>query len=466
MRMRSSLTIKLLLSLVLLLPLVSAESYVCLVYFTGIGCPHCAKTDPVVLGELPFERENLVVIEYEIYRERENAKVMLAYSQAYGTPMGVPLLIFGKDHYIVGDYPILNALESELDKLSENPCPTLNGSIPFEELDPNQLPGKPKVWANGRLLEELGGAKALLHQLLFGNISGILKESEYRAVTPEPAPLSGSYVNFDNAVEIGGYLLKWRGGPNISSERESSEQNEVANQPTGVSGELTLAKIVSLAAVDAVNPCALAVLTLMLIAILTYNPKQKRNVLLAGLAFTTSVYVIYFLYGLIIIRFFQLVQALTAIRLILYKLLALVAIALGLLQLKDVFWYKPGGLLTEMPMSWRPKVKRMIAGITSPRGAFLVGAFVTIFLLPCTIGPYVIAGGILSVLELLKTIPWLLLYNAIFVLPMLAISLLVYLGIAKVEDVAGWKDRNIRKLHGIAGIIMLLLGIGMFLGLI
>ena len=45
---------------------------------------------------------------------------------------------------------------------------------------------------------------------------------------------------------------------------------------------LTIAKIISLAIVDSINPCALAVLTLMLIAILTYNPKDKRNVLLIG----------------------------------------------------------------------------------------------------------------------------------------------------------------------------------------
>lgn len=227
---------------------------------------------------------------------------------------------------------------------------------------------------------------------------------------------------------------------------------------------LTLAKISSLAAVDAVNPCAIAVLTLMLIAILTYNPKNKKNVLLAGLAFVSSVYILYMVYGLVIIRFFQLVQALTAIRLALYKLLGLVAIALGLLNVRDYVKYKPGGLGTEMPLFMRPKVKKIIGGVTSPKGAFLVGAFVTVFLLPCTIGPYVIAGGILSAMELLKTIPWLMVYNLIFVSPMLAITVIVYAGIAKVEDVSGWKENNIRYLHLIAGTIMLLLGAAMIAG--
>jgi len=140
------------------------------------------------------------------------------------------------------------------------------------------------------------------------------------------------------------------------------------------------------------------------------------------------------------------------------------AIVLGILNIKDFFRYKPGGLGTEMPMGLRPKVKKIISGITSPRGAFLVGAFVTVFLLPCTIGPYIIAGGILSALELIKTIPWLLIYNIIFVSPMVAITVIVYVGIANIENVSEWKDKNIRYLHLIAGAIILCLGIAMVFG--
>ncbi len=283
--------------------------------------------------------------------------------------------------------------------------------------------------------------------------------------------MSGSEVKFEHAVQIAGWILQWNGeglsAQNTQGNSQTTESNEnQTNGTTQEASELTLAKILGLAAVDAINPCALAVLTLMLIAILTYNPKNKRNVLLAGLAFTASVFIIYLFYGLVIIRFFQLVQLLTSIRLLLYKILGIAAILLGLLNIKDFIRYKPGGLLTEMPLSWRPKAKKLISGITSPAGAFILGAFVTIFLLPCTIGPYVIAGGILSVLELFDTIPWLILYNAIFVLPMIAITLIVYAGIAKVEDVSDWKTRNIRYIHAVAGTIMFLLGLGMVLGLI
>jgi cytochrome c biogenesis protein CcdA len=172
----------------------------------------------------------------------------------------------------------------------------------------------------------------------------------------------------------------------------------------------------------------------------------------------------YLFYGLVIIKFFQVVQALTSVRLLLYTILGFLAILLGILNIKDFIRYKPGGLGTEMPMRLRPTVNKVINGITGARGAFVIGLFVTLFLLPCTIGPYIIAGGILSAYELIATIPYLMLYNFIFILPMLAITAVVYIGIAQVEDVSQWKDNNIKYLHLIAGIIIILLGIAMVMG--
>ena len=119
-----------------------------------------------------------------------------------------------------------------------------------------------------------------------------------------------------------------------------------------------------------------------------------------------------------------------------------------------------------MPLFLRPNLIKIISGVTSPTGAFVVGLFVTLFLLPCTIGPYVIAGGILSSINLLATLPWLLLYDLIFVLPMLIIVGLIYAGISKIDDLVGWKDKNIRYLHLIAGIIILVIGVLILLGLV
>ena len=370
---------------------VKAEETVCVVYFSGQGCPHCAEIDPVVLEQLPKEYPNLVIIKYEIYQEQENAPLIYEYNQVYGSGLGIPLLIFGQDKYLIGDKSIISQAR-DLIKQGKNPCPLIDGNpVDFGQLDLSLLPGKSRIWP-----ESLGG--------------------------------------------------------------------ETGTSGKPVSGELTFTKVASLAAVDAVNPCALAVLILMLLAIITLGPKKKHNVLLAGLAFSLAVFGMYFLYGLAIIKFFQVIQALANIRLWLYKILGLAAIILGILNLKDFLHYRPGGFLTEMPMFLRPKVQSLFFKVTSPRWAFVVGALVTVFLLPCTIGPYVICGGILCSLSFFQTIPWLLIYNFIFILPMLVITAVCYFGLATVENVADWKEKNIRYFHLVAGLIILGLGVAMVLG--
>ncbi len=440
------------------------EDTVCAVYFTGVGCSHCARTDSVILEDLPREYSNLVVIEYEIYQQRENAPLLYQYNEKYNSGLGIPLIIFNQKDYIAGDRPILNETEPIIEK-GNNECLLIDGgSVDFNNLDLTLLSGFPKIWKEEKILIKAGpgGDSQLLKNLLIkDNLSEVLKNVDFKKIEPLKIPLSGKYVGFDNGISIGNWIFQWNGEgvetPAISSEEETPLAEE--SSPEEVKLELTLAKVVSLAGVDAVNPCALAVLTLMLIAILTYNPTKRRNILLAGLAFVISVFVMYLIYGLIIIKSFQLIQALTFIRLWLYKILGFGAVILGCFKLRDFFRYKAVCKVS-------PRVDKIISKIASPRGAFLVGAFVTIFLLPCTIGPYIICGGILCPLGILNSLPWLLLYNSIFVLPMLAVVLIIYFGLRKVEDISSWQARNIRYLNLISGLVILGLGIAMILGLV
>ena len=231
--------------------------------------------------------------------------------------------------------------------------------------------------------------------------------------------------------------------------------------------EITLIRIITLALADAINPCALAVMTMVLVSILLTNENKKHNVLLGGLAFTLAVFVGYFFYGLIIVQVFKSFVAFTStIYPYLTNTLAVLAILLGIFNIKDFIKYKPGGLATEMPLKFRPKVKQVIKNITSPKGAFFIGIFVTLFLLPCTIGPYIIATGSLSALNMMKTIPYLLLYNLIFIIPMIAITFIVYAGVSTTEKVSDWKERNIKYIHLVTGLLLVSLGIAILTGLI
>lgn len=224
--------------------------------------------------------------------------------------------------------------------------------------------------------------------------------------------------------------------------------------------ELTIPAIVSLALVDAINPCAIAVLAFLIIAYMTRNPNEKNKALLAGGFFIAAVYIIYLLYGLVIVHVLGgLMEQIAGIELYIYGLFSLLAIALGIYNVKDYFWHTPGGLLREMPMSWRPKMQKLLAGIESPAGGFILGAFVTLFLLPCTIGPLLMAGTLLAKFGAIGALPWLLLYNAIFVLPMIIIVIAIYAGLTMIESVEEWKDQNIKYLHLVAGLIMTAIGL-------
>ena len=208
-------------------------------------------------------------------------------------------------------------------------------------------------------------------------------------------------------------------------------------------------------------------MTIVLITLLTQNPGKRKHVLMGGFAFTSAVFILYFLYGLIMVQFFSnLIPNTGLFSSYVFKGFGLFAVILGILNLKDYFSYQPGGIATEMPMKLRPKMKLIIKRISTTKGAFLTGIIVTLFLLPCTIGPYIIASGELSKLNFLQTIPYLLAYNLIFIIPMIIITLIIYFGLTTVDKVSGWKERNIRKLHLLEGLILTTLGILMITGLI
>lgn len=240
------------------------------------------------------------------------------------------------------------------------------------------------------------------------------------------------------------------------SEADSNEENrevEPIAQPGGLKG-LTITAVVGAAFVDSINPCAIAVLLILLSALIVTG--NKKRVVMAGLAFSASIYISYFLFGLGLFS----ALAISGLSFWFERIVGFLAILIGLANIKDYFWYGGAGFVTEIPRAWRPTLKGLLGKVTSPAGAFAMGFLVSLFELPCTGGPYLVILGLLAE-ETTRAgaIPILLLYNAVFILPLLVVILLVYLGRASVDSITDWKDKNIRRLHLVAGIIMLLLGL-------
>ncbi len=231
--------------------------------------------------------------------------------------------------------------------------------------------------------------------------------------------------------------------------------------PTEKFGGLSILTVAGAALVDSINPCAIAVLLILLSALLATG--EKKRALKAGIAFTISIYISYFLFGLGLFKIIQI----SGISYSFYKIVGVLAIIIGIFNLKD--WVKHGslGFVMEIPMSWRPTLKKLLSKVTSPIGAFLMGFIVCLFELPCTGGPYIVILGLLAQKTTqMAAIPILLFYNLVFILPLIIITYLVFRGFTTIESADRWKQKNIRKLHLIAGIVMIVLGIVIVSGLI
>ncbi len=201
---------------------------------------------------------------------------------------------------------------------------------------------------------------------------------------------------------------------------------------------LSLLVVTGAALVDAVNPCAISVL-LVLLGFLSYAFQDRKRLIRSAIAFVTSIYIAYFLFG---IGLFSALQV-SGLSYWFYRAVGILAILLGLLNLKDFLWYGSLGFVMEVPRSWRPKLDDILTSVMSPSGVFLTGFAVCLFELPCAGGPYLFILGLLAESETQAlAIPILLYYNLIFITPLILITTLAYLGFSSLGRMTQWKQKN------------------------
>ena len=200
-----------LLMFVLLGSIASAEPF-CVAYMSGIGCPHCANADPYVLGEYLEMYPNLVVIDYEVFQERQNSQMVSLYNSRYESGLGVPVLVISQNESLAGDTPIINGLPSLVNGSSENYCPLPDSTVPFGNLDINSLPALPKLWHNGRVLYKTGNGyvnSSIKDLLLTDDISGTLAGLDYAEGGPVSIATAAGQVNFSDSAIFGNWVFAW-----------------------------------------------------------------------------------------------------------------------------------------------------------------------------------------------------------------------------------------------------------------
>jgi len=101
----------------------------------------------------------------------------------------------------------------------------------------------------------------------------------------------------------------------------------------------------------------------------------------------------------------------------------------------------------------------MLSKVSTEIWAFLLGFAVCLFKFPCTGSPYIFALSLLAEKTTeLVAIPLLLLYNLFFISPLMLLACMILIGHTTIRKASEWKSRNIRTLHLVTGVFMIVLG--------
>jgi cytochrome c biogenesis protein CcdA/glutaredoxin len=238
---------------------------------------------------------------------------------------------------------------------------------------------------------------------------------------------------------------------NISAKGIITEDSFSPIEERDPTSNLTLVVLLGAALADSVNPCTIAVMTMLLGVILTTDGKKK--VFAAALTFIGVIFISYLLMGLGILH----TITSTELTNIFFSIVTVLALILAILEIKAYFDYSPGLLSVEIPMFLRPYMKDVISKATSIPGVAFAALVCSIFLLPCSSGPYLMVLGMLAQSVTLQGIFYLFIYNFVFVLPMLIIAVAIGLGKTNVDELGEFREQHIRKLHLFAGVLFFLL---------
>ncbi len=215
----------------------------------------------------------------------------------------------------------------------------------------------------------------------------------------------------------------------------------------------TIGLVVASAAIDSINPCAIGVLILMVSVIMGQGGGTKK-LILNGSAYIFAIFTTYLLAGL------GLIYAFTTIPIVVAEYLSLAVGALvivaGILEVKDFFWYGKGFSL-QIPPYFARKIHEFSTKKTNIIGVMAIGAFVAAVELPCTGAPYLAIITILRIDFNAIAFALMVLYNLIFVAPLIVILIMVACG-AKISKVAKWKEDGKGSMRLFMGLLLTALG--------
>ncbi len=192
---------------------------------------------------------------------------------------------------------------------------------------------------------------------------------------------------------------------------------------------ISLGAVVAGGLIDGINPCAFATLILF-ISFMRSAGRERGRLLAVGLSFIAAVFAVYFAVGLGLSEVVLLVQRVPYLDAVVTWAIILLCVVLAVLSARDAVLAargRPGAIALQLPRGVKDRIRLVLVRFGRTRwlvaGGLLIGALISLLELVCTGQIYfplikfmVASGG-----DRARAVGLLLVYNACFVVPLLAI---------------------------------------------
>jgi cytochrome c biogenesis protein CcdA/HEAT repeat protein len=215
---------------------------------------------------------------------------------------------------------------------------------------------------------------------------------------------------------------------------------------------------------DGINPCAFATIIFFL-SYLHIAHRSPREILTVGVAFISAVFLTYFSVGLGLSHVVAELSAFSWARAALNWMLALVALVLAWLSFRDgvrAMRGRAGESTLQLPEFLKTRIRGVIRvqakSLHFVAAAFGSGIVISLLELACTGQVYLPTIVYMMRQGSLGAVGWLLLYNIAFVLPLIVIFILAWMGM-KSDALIAFQKRNMAMVRFAMGFLFLSLWI-------
>ena len=236
--------------------------------------------------------------------------------------------------------------------------------------------------------------------------------------------------------------------------------------------QITLWAIIGAGLVDGINPCAFAVIVFF-ISFLTVYKYTRKEIMVVGLSYCAAVFAAYVLIGLGLFQFLYAMRGFYWVIKAFYIITALLCLAFFALSLYDFWVYKKtkqsDKMLLQLPQSLKVRIHKIMGFFLRDKheslwrlmlAALAVGFGVSLVEAVCT-GQVYLPTVVLIMQDpqyRVKAVIYLLLYNLMFIVPLLGVFALALAGYESKEF------NNFLKKHlGLTKLLLCIVFLGLFL---